>query len=390
MTFPKQTVKDVDVQGKKILLRTMLNVPIKDGVVSDTMRLQAALPTIQYLLDQNAALVLISHHSTEGQTLAPAAKSLSDLLGQEVQFATDCIGNEVESAVAGLQAGQVLMLENLRFHPEEEANDPEFAKTLASYGELFVQDDFTTCHRKHASMVGVPQYLPAVAGLEVALEVETIDAAIDEPKRPLVAVSGGAKVSTKVPILSFLLGKVDSLFIGGAMANTFLLAKGLPIGKSLVEADQVELCKKILAEAETQGKTVVLPVDVVVAKSVDPPSDVRTVSVNDVADDDIIADIGAQSVAQLDSVLSADGTIIWNGPVGIFETPEFASGTAGVADKIIASGGYSVIGGGDTCDYVDNAHLHDKFSFVSTGGGASLELMSGNTLPGVEALLDKK
>ncbi len=387
--FHKKTVKDFAVAGKQVIVRTMLNVPIENNQVGDEMRLRAALPTIEYLLEQNAAVILISHHSTKGQSLEPVAPVLARLLGKPVGFVKDCLGPEAESAVHDIKRGEVLMLENLRFHPEEEANDDGFARTLASYGELYVNDDFTTCHREHASMVGVPKYLPAVAGLEVALEVETISGALENPKRPLVAVTGGAKISTKIPIVSYLLSKVDALFVGGAMANTFLAAQGKPVGKSLVEPDQYETAKKILADAAAQGRTVILPIDVVVARTLDKPENIHTIPLDQIEQWDIIADIGPLSVKQLASVVKPGGSVVWNGPVGVAEQEVFSHGTRGVAELIIASGAYSIVGGGDTADFVDGAGLAEKFSFVSTGGGASLELMSGKPLPAVEVLLDK-
>lgn len=389
MSFTKKTVKDIDVKHKRVLLRTMLNVPVNNGKVSDTMRLIAAKPTIEYLLDQGARIILISHHSHEGQSFKPVAEALEEILGHDVRFLPESTGPNVERAVKALKPLDILMLENLRFHPEEEANDADFAKQLASYADIFVEDDFTVCHREHASVVGIPQYLPAVAGLNVEREVETINTALEHPKRPLVAITGGAKVSTKIPILSFLLKKVDAVFICGAMANTFMLAWNKQIGKSLAEPDQVETARKILDDAKNQDKKIILPSDVVVATKLDPPTGVRTIWMDDVGENDIIADLGPASVGQLDEVIASAGTIIWNGPAGIFETEEFAGGTKLIAEKIINSNAYTLVGGGDTADFVDNAGLHDKFSFVSTGGGASLELMSGNTLPGVEALRDK-
>lgn len=387
--FTKKTVHDIDVKNKTIVLRAMLNVPIKDGKVGDKMRLKAAIPTINYLISQGAKIVMISHHSHEGQSLEPVAGALSELVGRPVAFASDCIGEVALAAVKALPSGGLLMLENLRFHPEEEANDEEFARTLASYGDIYVNDDFTTCHRSHASLVGIPKFIPAVAGLEVEEEVNTITSSIDNPKRPLVAIAGGAKISTKVPIISFLLDKVDVLFVGGAMANTFLLAKGLEVGNSLVELDQVETAKQIIKSAEEKGKTILLPIDVVVTTDVKEALNVRVLLAGDVGIDDIIADLGPMSVLQLNEVLKPEGSVIWNGPIGIAEQKEFANGTEMVAEEIISSGAFSIVGGGDTADYVDGAGLADKFGFVSTGGGASLELMSGNTLPGIAALLDK-
>ena len=387
--FTKKTVHDIDVKNKTIVLRAMLNVPIKDGKVGDKMRLKAALPTINYLISQGAKIILISHHSHEGQSLEPVAGALSELVGRPVAFASDCIGEVALAAVKALPSGGLLMLENLRFHPEEEANDEEFARTLASYGDIYVNDDFTTCHRSHASLVGIPKFIPAVAGLEVEEEVNTITSSIDNPKRPLVAIAGGAKISTKVPIISFLLDKVDVLFVGGAMANTFLLAKGLEVGNSLVELDQVETAKQIIKSAEEKGKTLLLPIDVVVTTDVKEALNVRVLLAGDVGIDDIIADLGPMSVLQLNEVIKPEGSVIWNGPIGIAEQKEFANGTEMVAEEIISSGAFSIVGGGDTADYVDGAGLADKFGFVSTGGGASLELMSGNELPGIAALLDK-
>lgn len=387
--FSKKTVRDVDVANKTVLVRAMLNVPIKDNQVTDKARLAAAKETIDYLLEHQASLVLISHHSDEAQSLAPVAPVLAELLGRPVKFMDSCIGPEVEAAVKDIQPGGILMLENLRFQPEEKANDPQFAKTLAAYGQVFVEDDFTTCHREHASIVGIPQYLEAVAGLSLEREVETITAILENPKRPVAAVLGGAKISTKIPILSFLIDRVDAVFVGGAMANTFLLAQGLNVGRSLVEPDQVELAKQILTKADSQGKKFLLPIDVVVTDNLDTQTNVRTVMATEVGDGDIIADLGPETVAQLNGIIDPAGSVIWNGPVGIFETPAFANGTKAVADCIIASAAYSLVGGGDTLSYVDSAQLNDKFSFVSTGGGASMDLLSGKKLPGVEALRDK-
>ncbi len=386
----KQTVKDINVTGKTVLVRTMLNVPIDDdGSVGDKKRLESAVPTLQYLLEQGAALVLMSHHSHEGQSLAVVAPVIAELLGCDVAFADDCLGEATTAKVQALRPGQVLMLENLRFHPEEEANDEAFAKQLASYGELYVNDDFTTCHREHASMVGVPKFLPAVAGLSVETEVNTITAALDNPKRPLIAVSGGAKISTKVPIISFLLQKVDALMIGGAMANTFLAAEGLQVGKSLIEDDEFEIARNVMDTAKANNKTVLLPVDVVVTSDIDAHQNVRVVATNEVGEDDIIVDIGPASVGQLKQIVDPKGTVIWNGPMGIAEDEVYDDGTLGVAQVIIESGAYSIVGGGDTADFIDGAGLADKFGFVSNGGGASLELMSGNTLPAIDVLLDK-
>lgn len=389
MSFTKKTIRDIDLKNKRVVVRAMLNAPIQDGNVTDRRRLESAKPTLDYLLDQGASLVLISHHSHEGQSLEPVAWVLGEILSREVKFVHDAVGPEAEAVVSALSPGEIVVLENLRFHPEEEANDEDFAKKLASYGEVFVQDDFTTAHRKHASMVSVPKLLPAVAGLQVEKEVDSITGVLKVPQRPLVAIVGGAKVSTKIPILKTLLSSVDTIFIGGAMANTFFLAQSKPVGKSLVEPDQVENAHHILRTASATSKKLLLPLDVVVTTDIDSASDVRTVELSEVGENDIIVDLGPQSIVGLERVLPNSGTVIWNGPVGIAEKEAFAHGTKGVAEAIIDSGAYSLIGGGDTTDYVDNNGMADKFSFVSTGGGASLELLSGNTLPGIEVLLDK-
>lgn len=389
MTFHKKTVKDIDINNKKVLLRTMLNVPIKNGKVSDKRRLNAAKPTIEYLLEHKASLILASHHSTEGQSLAPVAKALSEVLGLEVKFLADSIGAEVESAVSKLKPGQILVLENLRFHPEEEKNDEKFAKKLAGYADVYIDDDFTATHREHASIVGVTKFLPAVAGLQIEKELVTITTTLSDPERPLIAVVGGAKISTKVPIVRNLLKKVDTIFIAGAMANTFFLAQSKSVGKSLVEKDQLDNAREIMRTATHSHKKLLLPLDVVVTTDIKKAANVRTVEVDDVGPEDIIADIGSQSVTGLERILPKKGTIIWNGPMGISEETAFAGGTKGVAEAIIKSGAFSLVGGGDTADFIDQEDLADKFSFISTGGGASMELMSGNKLPGVEALQDK-
>jgi phosphoglycerate kinase len=387
--FTKKTVRDIDVQGKIVIVRTMLNVPIEDGMVGDLRRLESSVPTLRYLLERGAGLVLISHHSHEGQSLAVVAPQLAKLLDCEIQFMSDSLGQTTAAVAKALQPGQVIMLENLRFHPEEEANDETFAKTLASYGQIYVNDDFTTCHREHASMVGIPKFLPAVAGLSVETEVSTITAALDDPKRPLVAVSGGAKISTKVPIISFLLGKVDVLMIGGAMANTFLAAMGLEMGKSLMEDDQFETARQIIKNAKDSDKQLILPKDLMVVTDIDDHENIRIVAADQVGADDIVVDIGPETVKDLQAAISGNGTVIWNGPMGIAEDERYSAGTKGVADAIIASGAYCLVGGGDTADFIDGAGLKGKFGFESNGGGASLELMSGNSLPAVDALQDK-
>jgi len=389
MAFSKKTIRDIDVKGKRVLVRAPLNVPIKDGKVMDKMRLRAVVPTLKYLLERGASLVLMSHHSKEGVSLEPVVPVLSDLLGREVRFLPDCLDETSRGEIRQLKPGDVVVLENLRFHPEEEANDDAFAKSLAELGDVYVDDDFTVMHREHASVVGVPKYLPAVAGFLVEQEVTTITKALENPKRPLVAIFGGAKISTKIDLLDNLLPKVDAILVGGAMANTFLAAEGHQVGKSLEEDDEESLAKRIIKEAADKGISLFLPVDVVVTEDIDTARNVRTVGVDEVGEQDIIADLGPNSIAQLGPALAKKGTVIWNGPMGIAEKPEFANGSHILAHAIIASGVDSLLGGGDTAAFVDGAGMQDKFGFVSTGGGASMELMSGKPLPGLQALRDK-
>jgi phosphoglycerate kinase len=391
----KQTVRDIDVQGKRILVRVDYNVPVKNGVVGDTARIRASFETLNYLLERGCSLVLISHlGEPKGArdaafSLAPVAVKAAELLGKPIEFVPDCIGPEVAAKVAALQPGQIVLLENLRFHQEELDNDPEFAKQLAAWGEIFVNDAFAVEHRKQASVVGIPKYLPAVAGFLVEKEVDTVTEALNDPKRPLVAIIGGSKVSTKIEILNNLLPKVDALFVGGAMANTFLSAEGLPVGKSLYEPDYVDTAKKLIEQARDKDIDLMIPHQLVVSKSFEKAENVRTVKAADVADDDFIMDLGPEFAEALSDELAHGGTVIWNGPVGLFEIKEFGKGSLEVAKAVADSSAKSIIGGGDTAAFVEEAGMHDKFGWVSTGGGASLELMSGKTLPGVEALRDK-
>lgn len=389
MAFSKKTVRDIDAKNKTVLVRASLNVPIENGKVVDDLRLKAVIPTLQFLIDQGAKLVLISHHSTEGQSLAPVAPELSKLLNRDVRFMPDCMGIGTEAAVKALLPGGVLMLENLRFHKEEEANDPNFAQQLAAMGELYVDDDFTTTHREHASIVGIPKLLPAVAGFQIEHEVDTITKAMENPKQPLLAIVGGAKVSTKIDFINNFLGKAQALFIGGAMANTFLAANGVRVGKSIFEQSEIQNAKNIQQTAKEKNVSLLLPVDVVVTDNIEASSGVRGCDVGSVRPNEIIADLGPRSVEQIQTVLDQKGTVIWNGPLGITEKSVFAASSIDLAKRIIASGADSIVGGGDTAAFVDGQNLHDKFGFVSTGGGASLELMSGNKLPGIECLLDK-
>jgi phosphoglycerate kinase len=391
----KQTVRDIDLTGKLVFDRVDYNVPIDGGVVGDTLRIQGSFETIRYLLERNCRIVLASHLGRpDGKpdpkySLEPVAKKAAELLKHPVAFAPDCIGHEVADRVKALKSGEIMLLENLRFHPEEEANDDDFAKELASFGEVFVEDAFAVIHRAHASTAGITKYLPAVSGLLVEREVDTITTALENPKRPLIAVIGGAKISDKIEVVSNLLTKVDALLIGGAMANTFLAADGHEIGKSLYEKDQIALAHRIVKQAEERGIKLFLPIDVVVTDDITGKGSHRTVPVVGVKPGEAIVDIGPKSIEKATTAIAQAGTIIWNGPLGITEVPAFAAGSRLLAEKIIHTKAQSIIGGGDTAAFVDAAGLHDRFGFVSTGGGASLELMSGKPLPGIEALLDK-
>lgn len=392
MKLPSLT--NLDVKDKTVVVRVDYNVPIENGLVGDPLRIEASFETLRYLLEHNCRLVLMSHLGEPKNgpdpalSLKPVAEKAAELLGQPIIFVPDCVGPQVEAAIKAMQPGDIVLLENLRFHAEETANDADFAKILASYGEVYVDDAFAVLHRAHASVVGVPSLLPHAAGFLVQKEVETITEALEKPKRPLLAVIGGAKISTKIELLNNLLPKVDHLLIGGAMANTFLAALGAPIGKSLEEADEKQVAQQILAKADNQGIEVILPSDVVVAKAVEKGAAAKTVPAVHVESDDFIVDLGPETVDAALNTIKDGGTVIWNGPLGITEIEQFSTGSKRLADGIIASGAHSIIGGGDTADFIDGIGLHDKFSFVSTGGGASLELMSGKALPGLTALQD--
>jgi 3-phosphoglycerate kinase len=398
----KQTVRDIDLKNKRVLVRVDYNVPIKDGVVGDTLRIKSSFETINYLLEAGCSIVLMSHLGRpEGKvepkySLAPVAFKASELLGKPIKFVSDCVGEAVKAAVDTLESGEILMLENTRFHPEEEANDSDFAKQLSAWGEIFVDDAFAVVHRDQASVTGVAAYLPSVAGLLVEKEVNYIKGALDHPNRPLVAVIGGAKVSSKITVLENLIPKVDVLMIGGAMANTFYLAADMPIGKSLAEADFVEEAKRIVSLAKAENCELILPGEVLVSMSIDAPKDVRLIKVAEITSEQIIVDaapaFGPEIIPAVHEFLDFDNicTVLWNGPIGVTEVPEFTVGSRAMADAILALPGViSVIGGGDTAAFIDAEGLHDKFTWVSTGGGASLELMSGKILPGIAVLRDK-
>lgn len=390
--FNKKTVRDIDVKGKKVFVRVDFNVPVKDGVVGDDTRIRAALPTIQYLLDQGAAVILASHLGRPKggpdpkYSLKPVADYLANLLGKPVAFAEDCIGPVAEAASAALKPGEVLVLENTRFHPEEEKNDEGMSKALAKLADIYVNDAFGTAHRAHASTAGVAAYLPAVAGFLLEKEIKYLGQAIDDPKRPFVAILGGAKISDKIGVIKNLLKKADTILIGGGMANTFFKAQGYPMADSLVEEEALETARQLLAEGKDKIR---LPVDVVIADKFDAEAQSRVMPVGAVPDGWRILDIGPETVDSYSKVINGAGTIVWNGPMGVFEFPRFAEGTYGIAKAVASSGAISVIGGGESVAAINQSGLADKITHISTGGGASLEMLEGLELPGVAALADK-
>jgi phosphoglycerate kinase len=388
-----------ELSGKRVLVRVDFNVPLDDqGNITDDTRIRAALPTIKHLTGNGSKVILASHFGrpkgkvNEAMRLTPVAKRLSELLGQDVIKCDDCIGDAVAAAVAGMQNGQVALLENVRFYAEEEANDPEFSKKLASVADLYVNDAFGTAHRAHASTEGVTHYLsPSVAGLLIEKELEYLQNAIENPQRPLAAIVGGSKVSSKITVVETLLDKVDKLVIGGGMIFTFYKARGLNVGGSLVEDDFLELAKSLEAKAKEKGVKLLLPTDVVVADKFAPDANTQIVSVENIPDGWMGLDIGPDSVKMLQDELSSCKSVIWNGPMGVFEMDKFAAGTEGIARTLAGltkTGTCTIIGGGDSVAAVEKFGLADQMSHISTGGGASLELLEGKVLPGIAALND--
>ena len=398
MNYNKKTIMDVDVAGKKILLRCDFNVPQDKatGAITSDKRIVAALPTIRYLLERGAAVIACSHLGKpkgqwkESLTLAPVAERLSRLLGQEVIFAKDIVGEDAKAKAAALQGGQIMLLENLRFDPREEKNDPSFAKELASMAELYVSDAFGTVHRAHASTAGVAAFLPAVSGLLVARELEVMGGALDNPKRPFVAVLGGAKVSDKINVINNLLDKADTVIIGGGMAYTFAKAQGGSIGKSLCEDDKLDYARQMIAKAQEKGVKLLLPVDAVCIKDfpdpIDAPVETTVVPVTAIPADMEGCDIGPESMKLFADAVKASKTVVWNGPMGVFENPTLAAGTLAVAKAMAESDATTVIGGGDSAAAVQQMGLGDKMTHISTGGGASLEYLEGKELPGIAVI----
>jgi phosphoglycerate kinase len=398
MTMDKLTIRDFDPAGKRVLMRVDFNVPVEDGKVKDDTRIRAALPTIRYLLSKNASVVLMSHLGrpkgkvVESARLRPVAERLSALLGRPVPVTGDALGIGTRDAVARLKPGQVLLLENLRFHAEEEANDPEYAATLASYGDVYVNDAFGSAHRAHASTAGVVDHLPAYAGLLMEAEINALSKLLEAPAKPFAAIIGGAKVSGKLGVLENLMQKVDALLIGGGMANTFLVAQGHTVGKSLLERELVEDAQRILQLAEKRGIQLVLPTDVVVAKEVTRGAEHKVVPVHKVPNSWSIVDIGPASTEAFKEALEPMQTVLWNGPLGVFEVPTFGDGTRAIARLLagrVDAGATVIVGGGDSVAALEELRLTDKMTHVSTGGGATLEFLEGRELPGVAVLLDR-
>lgn len=389
----KKTIRDVDLQGKRVLMRVDYNVPIKEGVISDDKRIKATLPTIQYILEQGASLVLMSHLGRPAGTgyeadfsLKPVAERLSELLGKPVVFAPDCIGEEVEAMAAQLQPGDIMLLENVRFYKKETKNDMEIAEKLAQLGDIFVNDAFGTAHRAQSSTEGVAHFLPAVSGFLMEKEIDFLSRATENPERPYVVILGGAKISDKIGVIRNMLSKADKVLIGGGMANTFFKAMGLEMGDSLVEAEVLDTAKALMEEA---GDKLALPVDAIVADAFDNEAQSKVVPVDEVEPGWRILDIGPATISKYEEILKSAKTVAWNGPMGVFEMPNFARGTFAIAEILAEIEAVTIIGGGDSASAVKKAGVADKMSHVSTGGGASLEFLEGKVLPGVAILQEK-
>ena len=390
--FNKKTIRDIDVNGKKVLVRVDFNVPIKDGKVGDDTRIRGALPTIQYLLDKGAAVILCSHlgrpkgEANPAYSLKPVAEYLKGLVSNPVYFADDCIGESAKKAAAELKPGEILVLENTRYYKGEEKNDLELAKGLADLADLYVNDAFGTAHRAYSSTEGVTHFKPGVAGFLLEKEIQYLSSAVEDPKRPFVAILGGAKISDKIGVIKNLLNKADKVLIGGGMANTFFAAQGYEMADSLVQAEAIDTAKEILAAG---SEKLVLPVDMVIADAFDNGAAKKTIDTGNVPAGWRVLDIGPKTVELYSKLVADAATVVWNGPMGVFEMPEFAKGTFAVAQAVADSNAISIIGGGDSVAAIQESGLADKVTHISTGGGASLEMLEGIVLPGVAALEDK-
>lgn len=393
----KKTVKDIDISGKKVLVRCDFNVPLdkETGVITDNRRIRAALPTIKYLIDNNAKVILCSHlgrpkgEMNPKYSLKPVAEELSKLLGKEVKLAKDVIGEDAKTLTSNMKEQEIVLLENVRFHKEEEENDPEFAKNLASFAEIYVNDAFGTAHRAHGSTAGVADYLPAVSGFLIEKELEFLGSSLENPKRPFVAILGGAKVSDKIGVIENLLEKVDTLIIGGGMAYTFYRAQGHTTGKSLVEEDKIELAQEILKKAEEKNVKILLPIDNHVAKEFSNDAEDKVVDNAEIPENYMGLDIGPKTVESFEALIKNAKTVLWNGPLGVTEFPKYMEGTKKIAETLANSDAITIIGGGDSAAAVEKLGLANKMTHISTGGGASLEFLEGKVLPGIACLNDK-
>lgn len=393
----KKTVEDIDVSGKRVLVRVDFNVPLDENKnITDESRIVGAMPTIKYLMDKGAKVVLVSHlgRPKEGFdmkfSMEPVSKRLSQLLGKEVIQAKDVIGDSAKGLIASMKPGDVILLENVRFHKEEEKNDPAFARELANLAEIYVNDAFGTAHRAHASTAGVADYLPAVAGFLIKKEIEVMGKALSNPERPFVSILGGAKVSDKIGVIENLLDKVDTLLIGGGMAYTFLKAKGYGVGTSILEEDKVELAGQLINKAQAKGVKLLLPVENVIAREFKNDTEYKVVPSTEIPDGWMGMDIGPSTVQAFSNEIRNAKTVVWNGPMGVFEFPNFAKGTKAIAEAVVQSGAISIIGGGDSAAAIEQTGLADRITHISTGGGASLEFLEGKVLPGIACLQDKK
>ena len=399
--YDKKSIADIDVAGKKVIVRVDFNVPLdENGTITDDKRIVGALPTIQYLIDHKAKVILVSHlgrpkNGPEAKfSMKPAAERLGQLIGQKVTLAADVIGPDAKAKAAAVGEGQVVMLENVRFHKEETSKEPEvmkaFAKELASLAEIYINDAFGTAHRAQASTAGIADYLPAVSGFLIQKEIDVMGKALSNPERPFVAILGGAKVSDKIQVIKNLLDKVDSLIIGGGMAYTFLKAKGYAIGKSICEEDKLDLAKELMAEAEKKSVRLLLPVDTGIAAEFSKDAVRKDIDSDSIPDDYMGMDIGPKTVSLFSDCIKAAKTVVWNGPMGVFEFEQFAAGTREIAKAVAESGATSIIGGGDSAAAVEQLGYADKITHISTGGGASLEFLEGKVLPGIACLMDKE